>query len=114
MDIEQLKLVLETVQAVSGQAQSAAIWWVVISQALPAVLWFIFGTLCVTCCWVLGRYFMRVASREDAFKEYAAMLHVLARRYCQEYPEYVSREDRLGLAIQALERYFATRHTPKP
>ena len=41
MDIEQLKLILETVQGISGNAQTVAIVWIFISQLLPMICWMI-------------------------------------------------------------------------
>jgi hypothetical protein len=34
MDIEQLKLILETVQGITGDAKSAAIWWMALHYGL--------------------------------------------------------------------------------
>ena len=41
MDIEQLKLVIETVKSVSGDAQAVAIWWLVLDKLLPIIAWLI-------------------------------------------------------------------------
>ena len=43
MDIEQLKLVIETVKSVSGDAQAVAIWWLVLDKLLPVIAWLIVG-----------------------------------------------------------------------
>ena len=43
MDIEQLKLVIETVKSVSGDAQAVAIWWLILDKLLPVVAWLIVG-----------------------------------------------------------------------
>lgn len=38
MDIEQLKLVLETVGNVSGDAQTVAVWWLILDKFIPSVV----------------------------------------------------------------------------
>lgn len=43
MDIEQLKLVIETVKSVSGDAQSVAIWWLILDKLVPVVAWLLVG-----------------------------------------------------------------------
>jgi len=43
MDIEQLKLVIETVKSVSGDAQSVAIAWLLLDKLLPVIAWLIAG-----------------------------------------------------------------------
>ena len=45
MDIEQLKLVIETVRSVSGDAQAVAIWWLVLDKLLPIIAWLIVAAL---------------------------------------------------------------------
>ena len=46
MDIEQLKLILETVRGVSGDAQIVAVCWILIDKLLPAICWMaVFGVL---------------------------------------------------------------------
>lgn len=45
MDIEQLKLVIETVKSVSGDAQAVAIWWLVLDKLLPIIAWLIVAAL---------------------------------------------------------------------
>lgn len=50
MDIEQLRLVLETVSAVGGDAKSVAIWWLVGSLAHSAM------SLAGFCAFVYGSY----------------------------------------------------------
>ena len=47
MDIEQLKLILELVKGVSGDAQTVAIAWILVSHVLPYIFWGIFGTFSV-------------------------------------------------------------------
>jgi len=48
MDIEQLKLILETVNGVSGDAQMIAILWLVFDKLLPIIAWVgVFYMLCV-------------------------------------------------------------------
>lgn len=48
MDIEQLKLILETVNGVSGDAQVVAILWLVFDKLLPIIAWVgVFYMLCV-------------------------------------------------------------------
>ncbi len=41
MEIEQLKLIIETVKSVSGDAETVAIWWIVIDNLVPVVAWII-------------------------------------------------------------------------
>jgi hypothetical protein len=43
MDIEQLKLVIETVKSVSGDAQTVAITWLLLDKLLPVIAWLIAG-----------------------------------------------------------------------
>jgi hypothetical protein len=43
MDIEQLKLVIEAVKSVSGDAQAVAIWWLVLDKLLPVIAWLLVG-----------------------------------------------------------------------
>lgn len=48
MDIEQLKLILETVNGVSGDAQVVAILWLVFDKLLPIIAWVgVFYMLCI-------------------------------------------------------------------
>jgi hypothetical protein len=42
MDLEQLKLVLEAVNSVGGEAKEFGFWWLACS-VIPSVLWFTFG-----------------------------------------------------------------------
>ena len=37
MEIENLKLILETVKGVSGNAQMVAIWWLILDKLIPVV-----------------------------------------------------------------------------
>ncbi len=46
MNLEELKLVLDTIQSMGGDAKEFGIWWLVCSR-LPAVLCFVFGVLTV-------------------------------------------------------------------
>ena len=39
MDIENLKLILETVNGVSGDVQTVAILWIVVDKIIPAACW---------------------------------------------------------------------------
>ena len=43
MDIEQLKLILETVSGVSGDAQVIAVAWLLLDKVLPVAGWLAFG-----------------------------------------------------------------------
>ncbi len=43
MDIEQLKLIIETVKSVSGDAQSVAIWWLILDKLVPVIVWLLVG-----------------------------------------------------------------------
>ena len=46
MDIEQLKLILETVRGISGDAQLVAVCWIIIDKLLPMLCWMtVFFTL---------------------------------------------------------------------
>ncbi len=48
MDLEQLKLILETIQSMGGDAKEFGIWWLVCTQApgmLSSVLLFVFGVI---------------------------------------------------------------------
>jgi hypothetical protein len=45
MDIEQLKLVLETVKAVSGDTATVAIIWITVQSILPFIIWVLGLTL---------------------------------------------------------------------
>ena len=42
MDMEQLKMVLETIQQLGMQGKEAFIWWLVLDKALPVLGWMIF------------------------------------------------------------------------
>lgn len=46
MDLEQLKLVLETIQSMGGDAKEFGIWWLACS-VIPNVLLFVFGIVTV-------------------------------------------------------------------
>lgn len=46
MDIEQLKLVLEAIGNVGGEAKEFGIWWL-ICRTIPSVLTFVFGVVFV-------------------------------------------------------------------
>jgi len=54
MDIEQLKLVLETVQQLGAQGKEAFIWWVVLDKVLPVLGWLItFAGLMTVVFWLI-------------------------------------------------------------
>jgi len=54
MDIEQLKLVLETVQQLGAQGKEAFIWWIVLDKVLPVLGWLItFAGLMTVGFWVI-------------------------------------------------------------
>lgn len=108
MDIEQLKLILETVQAVSGQAQSVAIWWVVISQALPAVLWFIFGITFVLGMYCTVRLYYGVAQQTRQLDK----LRRLGQQYCFGYLRGDSVEE-IDHALEIITERLNSMHTPK-
>lgn len=38
MNIEELKLILETIQTISGDAQTFAAWWLIADKVLPLLL----------------------------------------------------------------------------
>jgi hypothetical protein len=46
MDLEQLKLVLEAINSVGGEAKEFGLWWLA-ARTIPAVLWFTFGMTAV-------------------------------------------------------------------
>lgn len=41
MDIEQLKIVIDAIKSVSGDAQTLAIWWIIIDKLIPIFAWLI-------------------------------------------------------------------------
>ena len=62
MDIEQLKLVIETVKSVSGDAQAVAIWWLVLDKLLPVIAWLIVGCGAFK---LLSRLILNINSHKD-------------------------------------------------
>ena len=44
MDINYLKLILETVKTVSGDAQTVAVWWIVVDKLAPVIAWLFAGS----------------------------------------------------------------------
>lgn len=46
MDLEQLKLVLEAINSVGGEAKEFGFWWLA-AKTIPAFLWFAFGMTAV-------------------------------------------------------------------
>jgi len=50
MDLEQLKLILDTIQTMGGDAKEFGVWWIIgsfIPDVLTSILTFIFGIVCV-------------------------------------------------------------------
>lgn len=45
MDIDQLKLILETVTSLGAEGKSAFIWWLVLDKGIPALIWAGFFTI---------------------------------------------------------------------
>jgi len=46
MDLEQLKLVLEAISSVGGEAKEFGFWWLA-ARTIPSFLWFAFGMTAV-------------------------------------------------------------------
>lgn len=66
MDLEELKLVLDTIQSMGGDAKEFGIWWVLASfipDVVSSVLLFIFGVLVVLCIY---RYLLCLIRSENA------------------------------------------------
>lgn len=62
MDIEQLKLVIETVKSVSGDAQTVAIVWLLLDKLLPVIAWLVVG---VGAFKLLSRLILNINSHKD-------------------------------------------------
>ena len=58
MDIEQLKLILETIQDMGGDAKEFGIWYL-ICQTIPDILAFLFGIACLRCLYLIVRHISR-------------------------------------------------------
>ena len=61
MDIEQLKLILEQINTLGGNAQETFIWWLVVSK-VPGIIfgicWTIIGAVTLVACFKLTRIFL--------------------------------------------------------
>lgn len=53
MDIEQLKLITETLSSLGAEAKTVAIWWMVLDKVLPLIA-------TVTSIWLVGTISVRV------------------------------------------------------
>ena len=70
MDIEQLKLILETLQSAGEGAFTFGIWWLV-AGIIPNVLLFIFGLVAI---WAACRAVVAIVYVESAFHAIATAL----------------------------------------
>ncbi len=70
MDIEQLKLILETLQSAGEGAFTFGIWWLV-AGIIPNVLLFIFGLVAI---WAVCRAVTAIVYVESAFHAIATAL----------------------------------------
>lgn len=75
MDIEQLKLVIETVKSVSGDAQAVAIWWLVLDKLLPIIAWLIVGCGVFKIATKIINAIATESNNEDRLKELCDILY---------------------------------------
>ena len=97
MDIEQLKLVLETAQGIGVQAQAIAIVWILLDKLLPVVCWM---TVFVTLLWKIPT-FVRLFAGSDAFMIWARdALRIGSPGYLADYERRVVEQKLRELVLE--------------
>lgn len=69
MDIEQLKLILETVQGIAGDAKTTAIWWMALHYGLYILNNLLVAGVIVTVAVIIARTIMYYNDDEKFIKE---------------------------------------------
>ena len=69
MDIEQLKLILETVQGIAGDAKTTAIWWMALHYGLHILNQLLIAGVVITVAVIVARTVMYYNDDEKFIKE---------------------------------------------
>jgi hypothetical protein len=69
MDIEQLKLILETVQGITGDAKTAAIWWMALHYGLQILNHLLVAGVVITVAIIVARTVMHFEEDEKFIRE---------------------------------------------
>lgn len=69
MDIEQLKLILETVQGIAGDAKTTAIWWMALHYGLHILNQLLVAGVVITVAVIVARTIMYFNDDEKFIKE---------------------------------------------
>lgn len=76
MDIEQLRMILDTIETMGGDAQEFGIWYLICGAAprvVASVLLFAFG---IACLWMAGRVIVHIANLSNVGYRVAEALDI--------------------------------------
>lgn len=85
MDIEQFKLLLETIKSISGDAESVAIWWLVVDKIIPVIACLIAGAGLIYAFKIFLSHLREIEMHDNWLKKMRTILYRESYGYVSDY-----------------------------